>query len=159
MTQTLRQKPAPNRTAYLSLFHQQARLSQARAYIDACYSSPLDLDQIARQACFSRFHFIRLFRKVYKRTPHQYLIQRRIEQAKVLLATSELSVTEVCLTVGFQSLGSFSLLFHKLAGQAPTDYRARIQDQRANPLRYIPNCFLFMAGIPHPLAKIDPTAS
>lgn len=129
------------------------RLAQVRAYMDAHYNTSLDLDQIARQACFSRFHFIRLFRTAYKRTPHQYLIQRRIDQAKILLASSQLSVTEVCLAVGFQSLGSFSQLFHKLVGLPPTDYRARVLDRQTHPQKYIPNCFLFMAGLDHPLAK------
>jgi AraC-like DNA-binding protein len=73
------------------------------------------------------------------------------------LAANELSITEICLAVGFQSLGSFSQLFHKLVGVSPTDYRARHLDRQANPQKYIPNCFLFMSGLTHSLA--DPHQS
>ena len=123
------------------------RLRPARALMDDCYHLPLDLKQIAGQASFSHYHFIRLFRKAYRRTPHQYLMQKRIEKAKVLLAAGALTVTEVCLAVGFQSLGSFSALFHKYVGASPTEYRAECLERRRYPQRYIPNCFRAMYGI------------
>jgi AraC-like DNA-binding protein len=147
MTQSSILKRQPRPVSSAAYFETRQRLDQARTYMDSRYAAPLDLDQISNQASFSRFHFIRLFRKVYKRTPHQYLTQRRIEQAKVLLTSSDLSVTDVCLTVGFQSLGSFSQLFHKLVGQSPSDFRARILDRRLNPHKYVPGCFLMMAGL------------
>jgi len=128
----------------------QIRLSRARALMDHHYDHPLDLRLLSRQTSFSRYHFIRLFRKAYHRTPHQYLMQKRIEKAKDLLASSSVSVTEVCLAVGFQSLGSFSALFRKYTGQSPTEYRALILERRQNPVRYIPGCFLKMAGVKHP---------
>jgi AraC-like DNA-binding protein len=89
------------------------RLMRAREFIDECYDQPLDLEQISGEACLSRYHFLRLFRRAFNKTPHQYLTQRRIEKAKELLASSGLTVTDVCFEVGFESLGSFSSLFHK----------------------------------------------
>jgi AraC-like DNA-binding protein len=81
------------------------RLNRARRFIDQHYCLPLNLDQIAQQACFSRFHFIRLFQQVFNKTPHQYLSERRVQRAKELLDASSLTVTEVCFEVGFESLG------------------------------------------------------
>ena len=96
------------------------RLALARAFIDEHYDLPLDLEQIAGQASFSRYHFLRLFRGAFDQTPHQYLTERRIAKAKELLASSDLSVTEVCLAVRFDSLGSFSALFRRHVGHAPS---------------------------------------
>jgi AraC-like DNA-binding protein len=101
-------------------------LSHVCALIEANYDRPLILDDIAASVHYSRFHFIRLFRTAYARTPHQYLMQRRIEKAKELLAATDLSVTEICLAVGFESLGSFSTLFRRYVGRAPQQYRRRI---------------------------------
>ena len=123
------------------------RLSRAREFIDDCFHLPLDLDQISRQACLSRYHFLRLFRQVFDRTPHQYLTERRIQKAKELLASSQLSVTDVCFEVGFESLGSFSTLFHRHVGRPPISYRARVFLFRRVPENNIPACFLFMYGL------------
>ena len=123
------------------------RLSRAREFIDDCYYLPLDLDQISRQACLSRYHFLRLFRQVFDRTPHQYLTERRIQRAKELLASSQLSVTDVCFEVGFESLGSFSTLFHRHVGRPPISYRARVFMFRRSPENNIPACFLIMYGL------------
>ena len=122
------------------------RLCRARAFIDHCYDHPLSLDQMSSQACFSRYHFLRLFRRAFNKTPHQYLIERRIEKAKELLGSNHLRVTDVCFEVGFQSLGSFSSLFHKYVGHAPVTYRQRVrQSQFAK--RQVPGCFLVMYGL------------
>jgi len=119
------------------------RLCRARDYIDHCFDHPLNLDQISRRACFSRYHFLRLFRQTFKKTPHQYLIERRIEKAKELLNADDLRVTDVCFEVGFQSLGSFSTLFHRYVGHAPAIYRERSRQRRAA-CRRVPGCFIFM---------------
>lgn len=118
-------------------------LRRARWFIDECYAAPLDLEQMARQAQFSRFHFIRAFKEEYGITPHQYLIRRRFEKAKELLSSGGLSVTEVCLAVGFRSLGSFSTRFTQIVGLSPQRYRTQMTARR----RFIPNCFLWMAGV------------
>ncbi len=118
--------------------------------IDAQLDHPLDLDSMARAAHFSRFHFLRAFRKAFHETPHQYLTRKRIERAKDLLANGELPVTEICFAVGFESLGSFSSLFHKVVGWSPSIYRARAWEQRRNPLKFIPNCYMIMHHIEIP---------
>jgi len=122
------------------------RLGRARAFIDHCYDHPLSLDQISEKACFSRYHFLRLFRQAFKKTPHQYLIERRIEKAKELLTADDLRVTDVCFEVGFQSLGSFSSLFHKWVGHAPATYRERAR-ARELAKRKVPGCFLMMCRL------------
>lgn len=124
------------------------RLCRARDFMDDCYGLPLDVNQISRAACFSRYHFIRLFRQAFDQTPHQYLTHRRIERAKELLSSSRLTVTDICFEVGFQSLGSFSSLFHKYVGHPPVAYRARVFIHRQqSPQRRVPFCFLIMYGI------------
>jgi AraC-like DNA-binding protein len=122
------------------------RLQRARNFIDVCYDLPLDLDEISSQACFSRYHFLRLFRQAFNKTPHQYLISRRIERAKELLASEDARVTDVCFEVGFQSLGSFSSLFHKSVGQPPITFREQSKQTQAAK-RQVPGCFLVMYGL------------
>lgn len=119
------------------------RLNRARSFIDLCYDLPLNLDEISSHACFSRYHFLRLFRQAFNITPHQYLVERRIERAKELLSANDLRVTDVCFEVGFQSLGSFSSLFRKSVGQAPITYREKSRATQAAK-RQVPGCFLVM---------------
>lgn len=123
------------------------RLLRARAFIDRNYDTPIELRQIGAQAGFSRYHFIRLFSQAFGCTPHQYLMRKRISRAKALLAGSELSITEVCLAVGFQSLGSFSTLFHRCVGLGPRAYRRRMGARPRVASAYIPACYLTMHGV------------
>lgn len=115
-------------------------LRRARDLMDHCYAQPLDLDALAREAGFSRYHFARSFRDVFGETPRTYLTRRRIERAKDLLRYANLTVTEVCHLVGFESLGSFSARFSELVGLPPTAYR-RLQRQSGAPPP-VPGCFL-----------------
>lgn len=119
------------------------RLCRARKFIDESYHLPIDLEEISKQACLSRYHFLRLFRDTFDTTPHQYLIQRRIEKAKELLRVRYLSVTDICFEVGFESLGSFSSLFRKCVGQPPASYRRRERES----LKKVPGCFIQMFGL------------
>jgi AraC-like DNA-binding protein len=119
------------------------RLCRARDFIDVCYDLPLNLEEISSKACFSRYHFLRLFRQAFNKTPHQYLVERRIEKAKELLSYRDLRVTDVCFEVGFQSLGSFSSLFHKCVGQPPLTYREQSRQFEAA-RKQVPGCFVFM---------------
>ena len=119
------------------------RLWRARRFMDECYDRPLDLTEISRQACLSRYHFLRSFRDAFDTTPRQYLIQRRIEKAKELLRARSLSVTDICFEVGFQSLGSFSSLFRRCVGDAPAVYRRRQRES----LNKIHGCFISMYGL------------
>lgn len=122
------------------------RIVSAKLFIDDNFHEAIDLDKIANQACLSRFHFHRLFTKVYKITPHQYVTQKRIDKAKILLNSQQLSVTEVCNEVGFESIGSFSILFKKEIGFAPTYYRnmawLKQQQLKQQPKKFIPHCFI-----------------
>lgn len=119
------------------------RLRRARRFIDERYDEPLDLIEISREACLSRYHFLRLFRDTFETTPHQYLIKKRIEKAKWLLRARTLSVTDICFEVGFESLGSFSSLFRKRVGDAPAQYRRRERES----LNKVPGCFIQMFGL------------
>jgi len=121
------------------------RIASAKIYIDENYQESINLEEISQQAFLSRFHFHRLFTKIYRRTPHQYLTQKRLDKAKDLLAENK-QVTEVCNEVGFESIGSFSVLFKKEIGFAPTYYRnmawLKKQKQKEQPRSFIPHCFL-----------------
>ena len=100
-------------------------LRRARDHIDRHYSRALDLDQLAAVAGISKFHFARCFEATYGETPIRYLTRRRIERAQDLLRAANLTVTEVCMLVGFSSLGSFSTRFAQQVGESPTAYRDR----------------------------------
>jgi len=121
------------------------RVVAAKLYIDKNYQEPIDLDTISQQAFLSRFHFHRIFRQIYQRTPHQYLTWKRINKAKDLLSENK-PVTEVCNEVGFESIGSFSVLFKKEIGFAPTYYRnmawLKKQKTKEQPKAFIPHCFI-----------------
>ena len=124
-----------------------AHLRRARDHIDRNYAEPLDLDGLARVAGVSKYHFARTFEATYGETPIRYLTRRRIERAQDLLRHANLTVTEVCMLVGFASLGSFSTRFTQLVGESPTAYRNRWA-ARGGP--HVPGCFLFMNGVLDP---------
>jgi AraC-like DNA-binding protein len=99
------------------------RLLRARDAMDRTYAQPLDIPALARIAVVSEAHFIRTFRSTFGETPHRYLQRRRVERSMFLLRETERSVTDICLDVGFTSLGTFSRTFRDIVGQSPTDYR------------------------------------
>ena len=105
-----------------------AHLRRARDLMYREYERPLDVPAMARAAHASPSHFARQFREAYGETPYAYLMTRRIERAKALLRAGELSVTEVSLAVGCQSLGTFSTRFRELVGMTPGEYRASARD-------------------------------
>src|SRR6266705_2986604 len=108
------------------------RLLRARDAMDRTYSQPLDIPSLARIAFVSEAHFIRIFRATFGETPHRYLQRRRVERSMFLLRETERSVTDICLDVGFSSLGTFSRTFRDIVGQSPSDYR-RCADVPAAP--------------------------
>lgn len=120
------------------------RLVQAKLFIDTHYADNIDLNNIADEACFSKFHFIREFKSIYLKTPHQYLIFVRIEKAMELLRAG-VPVSEVCYAVGFESLSSFSGLFKRIAGITPSSYTIQQQTKKEQvakvPLAFVPGCF------------------
>ena len=121
------------------------RIVNAKLYIDENYQGPINLESVSKRAFISKFHFHRLFRRVYKKTPHEYITSKRIDKAKKLLAENK-PVTEVCNEVGFESIGSFSILFKKEIGFAPQYYRnmayKKKMEQLAQPRKAIPHCFI-----------------
>ena len=119
-------------------------LRRARDHIDAHFADELDLDRLARVAGVSKYHFARSFEAVYREPPIRYLTRRRIERAQDLLRSANLTITEICVLVGFSSLGSFSSRFSELVGESPSAYRAR---WAAVGGPHIPGCYLFMWGL------------
>lgn len=119
--------------------------------MDRYFAEPFDLYELSRTAGYSRFYFARSFRVAFGETPGSYLTRRRIERAKDLLRTVNLSVTEVCFLVGFSSLGSFSSRFRKLVGCSPSQYRDRQVEIGGPPP--VPGCFLMAWNRP----RLSPT--
>jgi AraC-like DNA-binding protein len=122
------------------------RIVAAKLYIDNNFTENIDLEQISRQAYLSRFHFHRLFRRIYKKTPHQYLTSKRMERARTLLTANDLTISEVSAELGFESPATFSNLFRKQSGMAPQNYRSAslqlMEDIKTQPKRFIPHCFI-----------------
>jgi AraC-like DNA-binding protein len=100
-----------------------AWLRRAKDLMDREYDRPLDVARVAAAAHMSESHFARAFRREYGEPPATYLMTRRIERAKAQLRETDKAVTEICLDVGFRSLGSFTSRFHEVAGMTPTEYR------------------------------------
>jgi AraC-like DNA-binding protein len=111
------------------------RMLRSRDAIDRTYSQPLDIAALARVASVSEAHYIRTFRATFGETPHRYLQRRRVERAMFLLRETDRNITDICLDVGFASLGTFSRTFRDIIGVNPTDYRARAEAMVA------PTCF------------------
>ena len=115
------------------------RIRLARTMINKRFDTGVSLDELAHVAGFSMYHFIRVFRHVYKQTPHQCLVVHRVGKAKLLLRSTALSVTDICFEVGFQSVGSFSALFRKTTGLSPSSYREHAAPLPSRP--DIPLCY------------------
>jgi AraC-like DNA-binding protein len=99
------------------------RLLRARDAMDRAYAEPLDVRAVAAVAHISEAHFSRTFRATFGETPHRYLQRRRVERSMFLLRETERSITDVCLDVGFTSLGTFSRTFREIIGETPSSYR------------------------------------
>jgi transcriptional regulator GlxA family with amidase domain len=109
---------------------------RARDAMDRTYSQPLDIPYLASIAIVSEAHFIRTFKETFGETPHRYLQRRRVERWMFLLRETERSVTDICLDVGFGSLGTFSRTFREIVGISPTEYRQRRE------FKAVPTCFM-----------------
>ena len=121
------------------------RIVRAKLFIDAHFASAIELDDIADEACFSKFHFVRLFREIYGRTPHQYLTDVRVRKAQELLAQGA-PIARACYSVGFDSISSFTGLFKGRVGVTPAAFQksklARSADISRRPVKFVPNCFV-----------------
>jgi len=128
------------------------RLCTARQLLIEDGGDPLTIEAVARASGMSPFHFIRRFDAVFGVTPHQARIAARLDRAKLLLARGERSVTEVCFEVGFSSLGSFSALFARRVGEAPSAYRRRVRRTVSVPGMFpaqsFPGCLMLMRHLP-----------
>jgi AraC-like DNA-binding protein len=106
--------------------HLTERVIRSKHFMDLHFPDNLNMDQIAREASLSKFHFMRLFKKYYGRTPYQYLTSVRITKAKELLKAG-CSVSETCYALGFDSLSSFTGFFKKTGGTTPYTFRQKKQ--------------------------------
>ena len=119
-----------------SVVDEHRRMLRARDAMDRDFAWPLDIGSLAAIACVSESTFIRAFKATFGETPHRYLQRRRVERAMYLLRTSDRSVTDVCMSCGFASLGTFSRTFSEIVGVSPSEFRG--PDERA--VR-VPSCF------------------
>ncbi len=130
-------------------FHLYKRIVQAKLFIDNNSADNIDLDKISNEAYFSKFHFIRLFKKIYGKTPHEYLTRVRLEKAKQLLSKG-MAISEVCASIGFESVTSFSGKFKIVYGETPGSYLSSQAKRRAelavHPLKFIPGCIASKNG-------------
>lgn len=129
----------------------RAALREARDFMCDRLGEPLSLDALAARTGLSRYAFLRRFASTFGMTPHAYLVHLRLERAKELLARDDLAITDVCLEVGFSSLGSFSTLFARRTGESPSGYRRRMRRWTQVPdwiIRApVPFCFLHYLGL------------
>ena len=121
--------------------------------MDRAYAEPLNVREIAAVAHVSEAHFIRSFRATFGETPHQYLQRRRVERSMFLLRDTDRSVTDICLDVGFMSLGTFSRTFREIVGETPSDYRV------ANGPVMAPNCIWMAATRPRAASRVATRSS
>ena len=135
--------------------HPARHLLRAKDLADARYREPLDVAALARAARLSPAHFSREFRREFGSSPHQYLLNRRLERAAALLRNTDRSVADICLTVGLRSVGSFTTSFGRMFGMSPTAYRAA--HPPASHRARIPTCVL-MAYTRPDTARLEKTA-
>jgi AraC-like DNA-binding protein len=128
--------------------HPARHLLRAKDLADARYREPLDVKTLARAAKLSPAHFSREFKRAFGESPHQYLLNRRLERAAALLRTTDRSVADICFTVGLRSVGSFTTSFGRAYGVTPTSYRAAFPP--AADRARIPTCMLLAWARPDP---------
>jgi AraC-like DNA-binding protein len=130
----------------MRLVPSERHLLRARDLVDAHYSEPLDVDDLARSAGLSRAHFSREFRRAFGESPHAYLLTRRLERAAALLRSTDHSVASICFTVGLRSVGSFTTSFTRAYRMTPIAYRESFPP--ASRYALIPSCVLRAHGRP-----------
>lgn len=117
------------------------RLDRARRFIDERFAEPITLPQMSKQAHYSPFHFSRAFSAAFGMPPQAYLTRCRMDAARELLAETELSVTEICMAVGYSSLGTFSTRFRRHFGVSPSGMRRVVVPSAGIPVVAVPGCF------------------
>ena len=135
--------PARGHSAEATRRRDLALLRRVRDRMDREYAQPLDVEALALGVNMSAGHLSREFKRAYGESPYSYLMTRRIERAMALLRRGDLSVTEVCFEVGYQSLGTFSTRFAELVGMSPSAYR-----QAAREMQGVPTCVVKQVSRP-----------
>jgi transcriptional regulator GlxA family with amidase domain len=130
----------------MALVPPDRHLLRAKDLADARYSDPIDVDDMAHAAGLSRSHFSREFRRAFGESPHAYLLTRRLERAAAMLRATDRSVADICLSVGWESVGSFTTSFTRTFGTSPTAYRASFTP--AADLALVPTCVVRFYGRP-----------
>jgi AraC-like DNA-binding protein len=115
-------------------------LLRAKDLADARYPESINVADMAGAAGLSKAHFSREFRRTFGESPHHYLLTRRLERAAALLRMTDWTVGEICVSVGLQSIGSFTTSFKRAYGQTPTSYRA--SQPPAATFAKVPSCVL-----------------
>jgi AraC family transcriptional regulator len=115
------------------------KLRRALEYIDDNIGSPITLAALARVVALSPGHFAHAFREATGVAPHRYVVERRVELAKALLRQSDLPITEIADRIGCSSHSHFSVLFHRVVGLTPRQFRAQDQDRPGGQSRGAPN--------------------
>ena len=140
----------------MAVVHPARHLLRAKDLVDARYRESLDVGALARAARLSPAHFSREFKRAFGESPHQYLLNRRLERAAALLRSTDRSVADICFTVGLRSVGSFTTSFGRVFGMSPTAYRAA-HPPAATRAR-IPTCVLLAWARPD-TARSEKTAA
>ncbi len=102
------------------------RLHYAKDFIDSCYASEITLHELSLITLMNTAYFLRQFKKYFHTTPHQYLMQRRMQVASEMMQHKNLPIAEVCNAVGYEDMSSFTRLFKKHYGFSPESYRTQI---------------------------------
>jgi AraC-like DNA-binding protein len=125
------------------------RIVDAKLYMDRHYLNEIDIARIAAEACFSKFHFLRLFKQMYGITPHKYLTKLKIEKARELLENGA-TISDTCQSLGFSSMSSFNKLFRQHLKINPSSYSSNARTFNktlaASPLEHIPPSFVLYMG-------------
>jgi|SRR5881392_113813 AraC-like DNA-binding protein len=132
-------------------------LLRAKDLADGWYFQPLTVDDLSDAAGLSRAHFSREFRRAFGVSPHAYLLTRRLERAAALLRTTDRSVADICVSVGLQSVGSFTTSFTRTYGRSPTAYRAAFPPAAQSAL--VPACVVRVYGRPQHRTFREDTAA
>jgi AraC-like DNA-binding protein len=121
-------------------------LLRAKDLVDSHYAERLTVEDLARAAGLGRAHFSREFKRAFGESPHVYLLTRRLERAAALLRFTDRSVADICVSVGLESIGSFTTSFTRTYGVPPTAYRAQFPP--AAHYARVPSCVLRVYGRP-----------
>src|SRR3954470_1108155 len=124
------------------------RLLRAKDRMDAASNEPWPVERLAQVSGVSEAHFARSFKQAFGIPPHRYLLTRRIERAVTLLRDTDLPITEIAFSTGWESLGTFGRTFRDIAGDSPRSIRARARSALSQDLVVVPACIVRAAERP-----------